>query len=129
MQYLLLVYHQESEKMSPEEKARGEELMRKFVAEGKSQGLIAGVARLEPTATAITARPTPLGVHFIDGPFAETKEQLGGFCLLDCRDEAEARHWAARFMETGCPSAIEIRPVMAMARAGENPLAELAATV
>jgi hypothetical protein len=45
-----------------------------------------------------------------DGPFAITKEQLGGFCVLDCRDLAEAREWADKVpMRSG---ASEIRPVM-----------------
>jgi hypothetical protein len=48
-----------------------------------------------------------------DGPFAETKEQLGGFYLLDCKDLDQAIHWAAK-IPNALDGAIEIRPVVEM---------------
>jgi hypothetical protein len=64
---------------------------------------------LKPAATTIHLREDQDPV-VTDGPFAITKEQLGGFCVLDCRDLAEAREWADKVpMRSG---ASEIRPVM-----------------
>jgi hypothetical protein len=111
MQYLLLVYTDEAKQGAPEEQERHGESMEEAVRAARQQGVLVSVARLESTAKARTARMSADRVAFTDGPFAETKEQLAGFCLLDCRDEAEAREWAARFVRTGCPNSMEIRPV------------------
>jgi hypothetical protein len=109
MQYLLLVYTDEANQ--PAEKETPGESMEEAARAAHEAGVLISTARLEPVARAKTARMSADGVAFTDGPFAETKEQLAGFCLLDCRDEAEAREWAARFVRTGCPNSMEIRPV------------------
>jgi hypothetical protein len=78
-------------------------------------GVIAGGEALQPTTTATTIHVTggSKGGDLIstDGPFAETKEALGGFYLLDCKDLDEALHWAAQI-----PGAwhghVEVRPVI-----------------
>jgi hypothetical protein len=110
MQYLLLVHTDEAKQSAPEEHG-SHESMEAAVRAAQEAGVLVSVARLEPAAKARTARISADRVAFTDGPFAETKEQLAGFCLLDCRDEAEAREWAARFVRTGCPSAMEIRAI------------------
>ena|SRR5581483_1718979 len=111
MQYLLLVYTDEAKQSTAEEQYRHGESMEEAVRAAHQAGVLVSVARLERTAKAKTARMSADRVAFTDGPFAETKEQLAGFCLLDCSDEAEARDWAARFVRTGCPNSMEIRPV------------------
>lgn len=111
MQYLLLVYTDEAKQSTAEEQEKHGESMEAAVRAAQEAGVLVSVARLEPTAKARTARISADRVAFTDGPFAETKEQLAGFCLLDCRHEAEAREWAARFVRTGCPNAMEIRAI------------------
>ena len=112
MRYIFLIYSQESpDGPSPDTVS---ELMaghRAVIAESASKGVLRGLDPLKPTSTATTVRMSDGKALITDGPFAETKEQLAGFCLLDCRDEAEAREWAARFVRTGCPNAMEIRAI------------------
>lgn len=79
-------------------------VMQQIAAKGK----LGPVARLMPTTTATTVRPGRRPV-VLDGPFAETKEQLLGFWLIDCESLEEAIEYASQFLhETG---AMEIRPV------------------
>lgn len=111
MQYLLLVYTDDAKQGAAREQESHGESMEAAVRAAQQAGVLVSVARLESTARAKTARMSADRVAFTDGPFAETKEQLAGFCLLDCRDEAEAREWAARFVRTGCPNSMEIRPI------------------
>ncbi|MBU3005117.1 YciI family protein [Paraglaciecola arctica] len=74
-------------------------------------GIMHGGNALEPISTATSVRVRNGQSKVIDGPFAETKEQLGGYYLLECKDLDEALEWAAKI-----PSArygtIEVRPVM-----------------
>src|SRR4051812_2449351 len=79
-------------------------------AAGKA-GVFAGGDGLEPSATATTVRVRDGERLLTDGPYAETKEQLGGFYLLECKDLDEALSWAARIPEAKT-GAIEVRPVM-----------------
>lgn len=111
MQYLLLVYTDDTKQGTAKEQESHDELMVTAVRAAREAGVLVSAARLESTAKAKTARMSADHVAFTDGPFAETKEQLAGFCLLDCRDEAEAREWAARFVRTGCPNSMELRPI------------------
>ena len=113
MQYILLIYSDET-KDARRSDEQNKTLMEKyfaFNAEAKAAGVFVGGDALMPTATATTVRmegDKPLNV---DGPFAESKEALGGYYLLDCKDLDEALHWAAK-----CPAlthgAIEVRPVV-----------------
>ena len=78
-------------------------------------GVLGGGEALHPTATATTVhvRGGTKGGDVItsDGPFAETKETLGGFYLLDCRDLDEAVHWAAQ-IPGAWHGRVEVRPVV-----------------
>ena len=66
---------------------------------------------LQPSSTATTVRdPRERRPHRLDGPFAETKEQLGGYYLLDCSDLDDALAWAKRMPMPG--GTVEVRPVM-----------------
>ena len=85
-----------------------------LVADARKKGALLAVEGLKPTNTATTVRAPREGqAVVIDGPFAETKEQLAGFYILECRDLDEAIEWAKRIPtsckgDSGC---IEIRPV------------------
>jgi hypothetical protein len=84
-----------------------------LIAEARQKGVLLAVEGLKPTSTATTVRAqdgTPL---VLDGPFAETKEQLAGYYILECRDLDEAVEWAKRIPTSckGASGAIEIRPV------------------
>ena len=71
-----------------------------------------GGAPLHPTSTAATVRLRDGKRLVTDGPFAETREQLGGYTLIDAKDMTEAISIAADFLGTKSPSIIEIRPVV-----------------
>jgi hypothetical protein len=76
----------------------------------QAAGVLRGGAELKPTHSATTVRVRNGKTLTTDGPFAETKEQLGGFYLIDVPHLDDAVHWAAR-----CPLAaggsIEVRPL------------------
>ncbi len=76
-------------------------------------GVMGGGERLQPTATATTVRVRGGKTEVLDGPYADTKEQLGGYYVIDVPDLDAALSWAAR-----CPGAshgaVEVRPIWAM---------------
>ncbi|HEX5408734.1 MAG TPA: YciI family protein [Gemmatimonadaceae bacterium] len=111
MQYLLLIYEDEkrwSNMPQPEQ----ENEMAGYLAFGKefAASINAGKA-LQPTTTATTVRVRNGKRLSTDGPFAETKEQLGGFYLVDARDLDEAIAMAAKIPGAKAGS-IEVRPIM-----------------
>ncbi len=115
MRYMLLIYTEETArgKMPPQE---AEKIMAGHWAvmdETTKLGIFKGAEPLEPTSTAITIRKRNGKALTIDGPFAETKEQLGGYYILDCKDLDEAIHWASQ-IPVGCgggEGCVEIRPI------------------
>jgi len=116
MKYLLLIYSDEKAEanMSKEESdAWMGEYWAYTEAMQKAGVSLAGDA-LQPTDTATTVRVKDGKKLTTHGPFAETKEQLGGYYLLDCKNLDEAIEWAAK-----CPGAragsIELRPIMEFA--------------
>jgi hypothetical protein len=113
MKYLLTIYGAESnwENVSPEE---GKAIMDAYFAfgdEAEKAGVLLGGEGLQRSTTATTIRVRDGERMLTDGPFAETKEQLGGFYLLECRDLDEAIDWAGKIpgAASGC---VEVRPVM-----------------
>ena len=112
MRYLLLIYQDEvaHAQWSEEELAAEYQDYFAFGAETENRGISAGEA-LMPTNTATTVRVRNGKILTTDGPFAETKEQLGGFYLLDGKDLDEAIEIAAKIPGARYGS-IEIRPVM-----------------
>jgi hypothetical protein len=115
MQYMLLIYGDPAarERLSDEERGQMMEAYGSFTQELRDSGaMIAGDA-LEPTQTATTVRVQNEETLTTDGPFAETKEQLGGYYMIDVPDLDAALSWAAR-----CPGAaagtMEVRPVWPM---------------
>jgi hypothetical protein len=113
MRYLIMIYGDESgwADATPEQAS---EMMAAYGALGaamKEAGVLLGGEGLQPTSTATTVRVRNDETLTTDGPFAETREQLGGYYLLDCKDLDEAIGWAARIpgAQTG---SCEVRPVM-----------------
>src|SRR5581483_11665981 len=85
----------------------------------KEEGVFQGAEPLMPSTTATTVRVQGDRLLLTDGPFAETKEQLAGYYILDCANLDEAIEWAARIL-TGCKGAegcIEIRALPGLATA------------
>ena len=110
-QYMLLIYGDPAEGPSPEE-AQAE--MPKWFAYGeqltKAGAMLAGDA-LQPTDAATTVRERGGQRLVTDGPFAETKEQLGGYYLIDVPDLDAALDWASKVPNMARGS-VEVRPVM-----------------
>ncbi len=113
MKYLCLIYDDEK-KMSTMSKTDGDAFMGEYFAFTedirKSGKYVAGEA-LQPVQTATTVRIRNGKISTTDGPFAETKEQLGGFYMIDAKDLNEALQIAARIPSAKTGS-IEVRPVM-----------------
>ncbi len=113
MQYLMLIYNEETNPPQPGT-PEGDAYMNEYMAfteDVKQKNLMLGSNALEPVATATTVRVRDGKTEATDGPFAETKEQLGGYYLLDCKDLDEAIEYAAKIPSARAGS-IEIRPVM-----------------
>jgi hypothetical protein len=113
MKYLFLIYGDEKlEAAMPEE-----EMGKLFQAYGEysrgleERGVMRGGEPLEPTSTASTVRIRDGKRLVTDGPFAETKEQLGGFYLVECKDLDEALELAAQ-IPSAVYGSVEVRPVM-----------------
>ena len=109
MQFLALIYSTEDQ-----DDVDMETLLGQYDAFGKEAGdagVLVGGDALEAVSTATSVRVRNGQSVLSDGPFAETKEQLGGYYLLECKNLDEALEWAAKI-----PSArygtIEVRPVM-----------------
>ena len=112
MQYLLLINASEAQEEKFSEAEMGQLMADygKFDQELQEAGVCQGSDRLRPVATATTVRVRSGDVITSDGPFAETKEQLGGYFLIDVKDLDEAIHWAAKIPSAryGC---VEVRPI------------------
>jgi hypothetical protein len=100
----------DSDRMMDQESAGSLRGCGDWVHEMERRGVLRGGAGLRPSTDATTVRVRADQVLFSDGPFAETKDQIGGFSLIECEDLDEAleiasKHPAAQF------GAIEVRPV------------------
>jgi hypothetical protein len=113
MRYVALIYGNEAAgaKMTHEEQTAEMAAYNAFGEEAGARGVLAGGDALHPTSSATTVRVRDGKTLTTDGPFAETKEQLGGFYLLKCKDLDEAIEIAAKIpgAKTG---SIEVRPIM-----------------
>ena len=114
MHYIILIYGDETRfaMMANDPKAQADmyAAYMRYGNDMQAAGVLRGGAELKPTHSATTVRVKNGKTVTTDGPFAETKEQLGGFYLIEAENLDQAVHWAAR-----CPSAdggsIEIRPL------------------
>ena len=120
--YAALIYSEEGE-ASPEEWAAVMAEYNEFGAKAGAAGVIAGGEALQDTHTATTVRVEGgkggEAVH-TDGPFAETKEVLGGFYLLQCADLDEALSWAAQ-IPGAWHGRVEVRPCVDFSQNGGAP--------
>jgi len=115
MRYMFLIYTTETAEAaaSPEERQEVIDRHRAVMDETARRGILIGAEPLAPTPTATTVRSDTGEVVLMDGPFAETKEQLAGYYILDCRDIDEAVEWASK-IPTACgggSGCVEIRPM------------------
>lgn len=114
MRYMMLIYTKETESGLTRQGA--EKLMAAHGAamqEAARKGVLRGAEPLGPTRTATTVRMKDGQALITDGPFAETKEQLAGYYILECENLDEAIEWAAK-IPTSCKGGegcIEIRPL------------------
>jgi hypothetical protein len=112
MEYLMLLYSQEDgwSAMTPEQQKQGEAAYKAYGEAARKAGVLKGSNRLRPVASATTVRMADGKSQVVDGPYVDSKEQLGGYYLIDVPDLDTALEWAAR-----CPGAshgtIEVRPV------------------
>jgi hypothetical protein len=111
MQYMLLIYGDEKlwREMSESEIKRTMQAYVEFSRELAASGALRGGSELQPVASATTVRVRNGKPLVCDGPFAETKEQLGGYYLIDVPDLDAAIQWAAK-IPSALNGSIEIRP-------------------
>jgi hypothetical protein len=121
MKYALTIYGDEdaAENASPEDMQAMTQAYGALTQEMQDSGVYVAGEGLYPTPTATTVRVRDDERAVTDGPFAETKEQLGGFYVLDCKDLDEAIDWAAKIPGAQRGS-VEVRPVMVFDEAGNR---------
>ena len=113
MKYLLALIADEGgfAERTPEQQAEAMRAWDDYTRATIDAGVHLGGEGLQPSSTATTVRIQASGEPIVsDGPFAETKEQLGGYYLLDCKDLDDALSWAKRIPMPG--GNVEVRPVM-----------------
>jgi hypothetical protein len=115
MQAMLMIFEDEAQWAAMTPAAQGEQMgaYRAYVDAMTQAGVMRGGERLRPVGEAATVRLRDGRATVLDGPYAETKEQLAGFFLIEVPDMEAAAQWAAR-----CPGAaqgaIEVRPIWVM---------------
>ena len=116
MKYMLLIYVDEVKGATYAKEVGVAQMSAPYIAYTealKQAGVILGGDRLQPTSTATTVKVADGKTQVLNGPYAETREQLGGYYMIDVPDLDAALAWAAR-----CPGAahgtIEVRPLWAM---------------
>ena len=112
--YMLLLYADEPDAKEREEREGELPVWRQFTDSLREAGLLLGSDRLHPVDSATTVRVRNGETEIMDGPFAVTKEYLGGYYLLDCADLDEALKQAAR-VPLARYGSVEVRPVAAAA--------------
>jgi hypothetical protein len=121
MQYLALIYADENvwATFSEEERQAGYAEYFRFGEEGREAGVVLSGNELDATSTATTVRVRDGETLVTDGPFAELKETLGGYYLLECDSIDEACTWAAR-IPGASHGTVEVRPVYVDGDGGEQ---------
>lgn len=108
MQFIALIYSEEQGEATPELIQQYGEFTQEMIAKGHFK---AG-DELQPSATATCVSVRDGKTHLKDGPFSETKEQLGGYYLLECADLDEAVACAAKIPTASHGGTIEVRPIV-----------------
>lgn len=119
MQYMLLIYNAEGNGPQPGSDGFGAYMQGyiDFTAEVTEAGKMVSGEALQPVAAATTVSVRKGERTLVDGPFAETKEQLGGFYILDCNDLDEALAYAAKIPDASY-GRVEVRPVLDLEKEG-----------
>jgi len=114
MEYLLMVYVNEAgwPKLTPEQQQEGVAAYMAYSEALTKAGVLKGSKRLQPSSAATTVRVADGKPQVLDGPYADSKEQVGGYFLLDVPDLDAALSWAARCPATG-HGVVEVRPIWA----------------
>ena len=118
MQYMLLIVREDTvmTQASPEDLAKTMAAFMAYTRALRETGMLIAGDALQPSTTARTVRVRDGQTRVLDGPFADIKEQLGGYYLIEAPDIDTALDWAAR-----CPAAtfgaMEVRPVMSVPKA------------
>jgi len=133
MRYMMLGYSTEGpDGLAGEEAQRIYAGHRNVMDEATRQGILIAAEPLAPTSTATTVRVQNGQALVTDGPFAETKEHLAGYYIMECENLDEAIEWAAK-IPTACQGGegcIEIRPMRwQSSRAEPEPIAKNAASL
>ena len=112
MQYMLMDYVQEQGwlQLSKEEQERWLGAYRAYMEAMQKAGVLKTSAGLKPPSTATTVRVANGKTQVLDGPYADTKEQLGGFHMIEVPDLDAAISWAAR-SPTALHGVVEVRPM------------------
>jgi hypothetical protein len=112
MQYVFLIYDDEANSATtPEAIAAEINAYNAFGEDARASGVMVGGEALHPVNTATTVRVRDGKTLTTDGPFAETKEVLGGYYVLDCKDLDEAIAWAAK-IPASTQGSVEVRPLI-----------------
>jgi hypothetical protein len=118
MRYMLLIYTREDglARRSTEEMQRVMNGHFAVMNDARAKGALEKAEPLANTSTATTVRIQNGTPMITDGPFAETKEQLAGYYILNCKDLDEAIAWAARIPTAcgGLQGCVEVRPIQAI---------------
>jgi hypothetical protein len=116
VRYLLLIASDEQREaeLSPEQGASQSQAWGRYAGDLQAAGKMLGGERLRPTATATTVRQPNGRTLLSDGPFTESKEQLGGYFLLEAENLDEAVAWAARMPHLSNGGSVEVRPIWEM---------------
>ena len=113
MRYMMLIYSHEEEAATPEDMGAVAMAHKALMDETRRRGIFRAADPLQASSSATTVRLQDGKALVTDGPYAETKEQLAGYYILDCQDLDEALAWAAK-IPTACAGAagcVEIRPL------------------
>jgi hypothetical protein len=112
MQYILMLYVKESgwAALTPAQQEQGMAAYLAYTEALRKADALRGVGRLQPSGTATTVRATDGKAQVLDGPYADSKEQLGGYYIIEAPDLDAAIAWASR-----CPASdhgvVEVRPL------------------
>ena len=116
MEYLFLLYSDptDTRELTKAELERRTEIHCSIMNDANAKGIFRGASPLKPASTGIIVRPEGGQMKISDGPFAETKEVVGGYYILDCVDAEEAKYWASRLAQTTCATCVEARALAVM---------------
>ena len=131
MRYMLLIHRNEESAAAASVEEMNEQIAHVWsvIDEMTKQGVFKGAEPLERAASGKLVRLQNGKAITTDGPFTETKEQLGGYYILDCKSLDEAVAWAARIPVCGGTGCIEVRPILDLPARPESARSDYAIAV